>query len=121
MLCEFGSPECVSYPAHREPKTILRGGGNTRNRMSLVEEETTVYGIGVLTSGRTLHFNVLINVEERELSVVPWMSMQRLCGDDTLAWATGTRVGTSDHATILFCIECGCVLGFCTLIHCICG
>ena len=30
---------------------------------------------------------------------------------DTLAWATGTRVGASDHAIALFCIEYGCVLG----------
>ena len=30
---------------------------------------------------------------------------------DTLAWATGTRVGANDHAIALFCIECGCVLG----------
>ena len=32
--------------------------------------------------------------------------------DDTLAWATGTRVGTGDHAIALFCIDYGCVLGF---------
>ena len=32
--------------------------------------------------------------------------------DDMLAWATGTRVGTGDHAIALFCIECGHVLGF---------
>ena len=31
---------------------------------------------------------------------------------DTLAWATGTRVGAGDHAIALFCIEYGCVLGF---------
>ena len=31
---------------------------------------------------------------------------------DTLAWATGTRVGAGDHAIALFCIECGRVLGF---------
>ena len=30
---------------------------------------------------------------------------------DTLAWATGTRVGAGDHATELFCSEYGCVLG----------
>ena len=30
---------------------------------------------------------------------------------DTLAWATGTRGGASDHAIALFCIEYGCVLG----------
>ena len=30
---------------------------------------------------------------------------------DTLAWATGTRVGASDHATELVCILYGCVLG----------
>ena len=29
----------------------------------------------------------------------------------------GRGVGASDHATALFCIGCGCVLGFCTLIH----
>ena len=34
-----------------------------------------------------------------------------LRGPDTLAWATGTRVGTGDHAIALFCIEYGCVLG----------
>ena len=32
--------------------------------------------------------------------------------NDTLAWATGTRVGTGDHAIALFCIKCGRVLGF---------
>ena len=32
--------------------------------------------------------------------------------DDTLAWATGTCVGTGDHAIALFCIEYGCVPGF---------
>ena len=31
---------------------------------------------------------------------------------DTLAWATGTRVGAGDHAIALFCIGCGRVLGF---------
>ena len=31
--------------------------------------------------------------------------------DDTLAWATGTRVGASDHAIALFCILYGRVLG----------
>ena len=30
---------------------------------------------------------------------------------DTLAWATGTRVGASDHAIALFCILYGRVLG----------
>ena len=30
---------------------------------------------------------------------------------DTLAWATGTRVGASDHAIALVCILYGCVLG----------
>ena len=30
---------------------------------------------------------------------------------DTLAWATGTRVGTGDRAIALFCIDYGCVLG----------
>ena len=30
---------------------------------------------------------------------------------DTVAWATGTHVGTGDHATELFCILYGCVLG----------
>ena len=30
---------------------------------------------------------------------------------DTLAWATGTRVGADDHAIAFFCIEYGCVLG----------
>ena len=33
------------------------------------------------------------------------------CIRDTLAWATGTQVGTGDHAMALFCIEYGCVLG----------
>ena len=36
---------------------------------------------------------------------------------DTLAWATGTRVGASDHTIALFCIGSGRVLGFCILIH----
>ena len=31
--------------------------------------------------------------------------------NDTLAWATGTRVGASDHAIALFCILYGSVLG----------
>ena len=31
---------------------------------------------------------------------------------DTLAWATGTRVGASDHDIALFSIEYGCVSGF---------
>ena len=31
---------------------------------------------------------------------------------DTLAWATGTRVGASDHAIAWFCIGYGRVLGF---------
>ena len=31
---------------------------------------------------------------------------------DMLAWATGTHVGAGDHATTLFCIGCGRVLGF---------
>ena len=31
---------------------------------------------------------------------------------DTLALATGTRVGASDHAITCFCIEYGRVLGF---------
>ena len=30
---------------------------------------------------------------------------------DTLAWATGTRVGASNHAIALFCILYGRVLG----------
>ena len=34
--------------------------------------------------------------------------------DDTLAWAIGTGVGAGDHATALFCIEYGCVLGLCS-------
>ena len=36
---------------------------------------------------------------------------RELRGDDTLAWATGTGMGTGDHAIALFCIEYGCVLG----------
>ena len=32
--------------------------------------------------------------------------------DDMLAWVTGTRVGNSNHATELFCIDYGCILGF---------
>ena len=31
---------------------------------------------------------------------------------DTLAWATGTRLGPSEYAIALFCIGCGRVLGF---------
>ena len=30
---------------------------------------------------------------------------------DTLAWATGARVGAGDHSIAFFCIEYGCVLG----------
>ena len=40
-----------------------------------------------------------------------------LCDCDAMAWATGMRVGAGDHAMALFCIEYGCVLGFCTLIN----
>ena len=36
---------------------------------------------------------------------------RKATADDTLAWATGMRVGASDHATELFCILYGCVLG----------
>ena len=31
--------------------------------------------------------------------------------NDTLAWATGMRVGAGDHAIAFFYIEYGCVLG----------
>ena len=37
--------------------------------------------------------------------------------DDTLALATGTRVGASDHAITLFVLNMVVSLGFCTLIH----
>ena len=37
--------------------------------------------------------------------------------DDTLAWATGVRVGASDHTTELFCLGVVVSLGFCTLMH----
>ena len=42
---------------------------------------------------------------------------------DTLAWATGTRVGASDHAIALFVLNMVVSLGFCTMIHLhyICG
>ena len=38
-------------------------------------------------------------------------------------WATGTRVGASDHAIALFVLDMVVSLGFCTLIHLhyICG
>ena len=50
-------------------------------RVSSVEKEATVYGIGVLTRGRTLHSDVMVDAEEQQLGIVPWMSTQRLCGE----------------------------------------
>ena len=42
--------------------------------------------------------------------IFPWVPIE--ADADTLAWATGTRVGASNHAIELFCIRCGRVLGF---------
>ena len=36
---------------------------------------------------------------------------------DTLAWATGTRVGASDHAIVLLVLDMVVSLGFCTVKH----
>ena len=41
---------------------------------------------------------------------VQWSSV--LGSSDTLAWATGMRVGAGDHAIALFYIGCGRVLEF---------
>ena len=47
----------------------------------------------------------------RSLNALKWPYLSQILSD-TLALATGTRVGTSDHAIACFCIEYGRVLGF---------
>lgn len=46
-----------------------------------IEEEVTIYRMGILAKGTTLHFDVVVDAEEQELGVVPWMSTQHLCGE----------------------------------------